>query len=224
MVIHDLAEYFIVRYSKYKDIYRRFIVRKLAFFADKILADCQNTKNDIVNLKMKDPNDVDLFYNKINCAKLTSPKRTSSDPKYHQAYTLYVAGLDFPSKNHLWLLDEYKRLKTLGLKEKLYLVGSVDENSKNLDAIKSKIIQLELENDVEIFSNVTQDDLLLFYTYCQYTLCASNYEGFGRPIVESLCFDKEIYSTDVGIYKELKEHPMVHSFKELQERVNQNNG
>ena len=87
-------------------------------------------------------------------------------------------------------------------------------NSKNFDLIKEKISEFNLENDITVLCLSQKSDLVRFMNTVNLPF-SSLYEGFGRPIVESIHYGKVVYSTDVGIFREVSNHPLVLPFEEL---------
>ncbi len=79
----------------------------------------------------------------------------------------------------------------------LLIVGDGPERSKLLQAIKN----LRLENSVKIipwFNNP-----YAYYKIASFYLLTSNYEGYGRTVIESLAVGTPVISTDVGIVNEV---------------------
>ena len=212
MVVHDLAEYFVGRYSFWKDIYRRFIVKRLIWAVDYIITVSQKTRDDILTLNFKRNSEISIFYNQVK------RKEVIQDTKCGD-FIIYVSGLDYPSKNHLWLIDEYAKIVGNGFKSKLYLVGNAHPNSLHLSRIEKRIHELHLEEMVVVKQNVSNEELEELYRSCLFSVFPSKYEGFGRPIIESINYGKEVYSTDVGIYQEVKDNSLVHPFHEIHKRV-----
>ena len=217
LIIHDLAEYFIPRYSPIKDIYRRYIIKILIKYSDKVISVSKKTKEDICTLKFKPEKKVEIFYNKVNINMKTFIEDKNFLINHPTPYIIYVSGMDYPSKNHLWLIDKYTKMRKNGFDKNLYFIGNVDKNAKNLREINNIIEKNKLRNNLKIFNNLTDNEILNFYYHCDFTVFPSLYEGFGRPIIESILMNKPVYSTEVGIYNEIKDHPLVHHFNELVE-------
>jgi len=210
MVVHDLAEYFISRYSPVKDFYRRVVIKKFIYLCDEIITVSEKTKSDIVSLGFKNEEFIKKFYNQVELKEFTSlPRIIDSD------YILYVAGFDFPSKNHWGLINMYKELKKRGFKHNLVLAGNSELNSSNLIFLENKVKELDLDSEITFYKNITNDELSSLYEHCEYTVFPSLYEGFGRPIIESLRYNKKVFCADVGIYRELSSHPLIRPLNEL---------
>ena len=210
LVVHDLAEYFISRYSPFKDLFRRIMVKRYIKFCDFVITVSQKTKSDLIELQFKNENNILLFYNQIKL-----PEVNLKESLFDFPYVLYVAGFDFPSKNHIGLINLFNSFGEKQFPYRLVLVGNADIKSKNLDNIKNKITELGLGNDIKILTNISKDQLDCLYQHCEFTVFPSLYEGFGRPIVESIHFGKKVYSSDVGVFKEVSSHPLVFPLDKL---------
>tara|TARA_B100000925_G_scaffold290838_1_gene277055 strand:- start:7085 stop:8110 length:1026 start_codon:yes stop_codon:yes gene_type:complete len=210
VVVHDLAEYFISRYSASKDLFRRFFVKRYIKYCDEVITVSKKTKSDIVSLNFKKEDFISIFYNQIKLENIISHNRIIKEP-----YVLYVSGFDFPSKNHIGLVNLYRRFNKEKFPYQLILAGNSDSNSNNFDLIKEKISEFKLENDITVLRNISKEELSSLYEHCEFTVFPSLYEGFGRPIIESIHYGKVVYSTDVGIFREVSEHPLVLPFEDL---------
>ena len=85
LVVHDLAEYFISRYSRNKDIYRRFIIKRLIKWSDRVITVSKKTKSDMINLELKSHEHIDVFYNQIKEVQRHEANRIDAP------YILYVS-------------------------------------------------------------------------------------------------------------------------------------
>ena len=81
----------------------------------------------------------------------------------------------------------------------LLIVGDGPE----LESLKSKVKSKKLEENVK-FEPYTED-LASYYKTCDLFLLTSNYEGYGRTLVEAAAAGAKIISSDVGIASEILE-------------------
>ena len=79
----------------------------------------------------------------------------------------------------------------------LLIVGDGPERQK----LESRIQNLELSTNIKI-ENWT-DDLVSYYKTADLFLLTSNYEGYGRTVVEAMAAGLPVIMTDVGIAGEL---------------------
>jgi len=89
------------------------------------------------------------------------------------------------NKNHLTLLQAVENLWKKGLLFKLELVGQSDPSwapkvFNIIDQLKEK------KRPIKWLRHISQDELEIKYSECQFTVYPSLFEGFGLPILESL--------------------------------------
>lgn len=210
VVVHDLAEYYISRYGAMKDLFRRLFVKKYIQSCDEVITVSKKTKSDIISLGFKHQEFISLFYNQIDL-----PSEVNQKSVLDYAYVLYVSGFDYPSKNHIGLLNMINKFDSKKFPYRVVCAGNADVQSKNFKLIESKVQEYGLAGKIVLMPNVEQHVMESLYSNCEFTIFPSLYEGFGRPIVESILFGKKVYSSDVGIFRELGGHPLVFSLDEL---------
>ena len=103
-------------------------------------------------------------------------------------------------KNYSSLLDAIKLLKDKGRDLSLIIVGN-DNGEKKY--IADKLKNLNLEKNVILFSNLTNEDVLLMYSLCTAFIFPSTYEGFGIPILEAMANAKPFILSDIDVFKEI---------------------
>jgi glycosyltransferase involved in cell wall biosynthesis len=126
----------------------------------------------------------------------------------HDKFVLSVATIE-ARKNHINLAKAWKLLKDSGVikDEKLVIVGKwgwkVEEFKEYLNATNN------VDGSIIICNNVGNDELTSLYQNCMFTVFPSLAEGYGLPIVESLCYGKLCITSNTtampevgGIYAE----------------------
>ena len=103
-------------------------------------------------------------------------------------------------KNYGTLLDAIKLLKDRGQHISLIIVGNDNGEKKFID---EKINNLGLKNNVTLFSNLSNEDVLLMYKVCKAFIFPSTYEGFGIPILEAMANGKPFILSDIEVFKEI---------------------
>ena len=89
----------------FKDFYRRVALRLMAYSCDHILTISEKTKADILKLELaENEKKILFFYNNISTPSFDGEGKRI----INQKYILYVAGFDYPSKNHLGFLKKIK--------------------------------------------------------------------------------------------------------------------
>lgn len=94
-------------------------------------------------------------------------------------------------KNHIGALDAWLALIEKHGARRVPKLVCVGNRGWLNDAVYSRIEQWSLlRSRVVMLSGLSDDELALLYKSCRFTLYPSNYEGWGLPVTESLCFGK----------------------------------
>lgn len=100
-----------------------------------------------------------------------------------------VARLDYP-KDFDTLIEAFKILKEDGVKEKLYIVGEGEQRER----LEKKIKELNLENTVFLVGKKVNP--YIWIEKADMFLHSSKREGFPAVLLEALCCNKMIISSD----------------------------
>ena len=112
-------------------------------------------------------------------------------------YILSVSTVE-PRKNLKYLLRIIIRLNKIGLNKKLLLVGRM---GWNLDKELSGL--LEVLGDKVLFTGyVTNEELSILYSNCNYFILMSLYEGFGRTPLEAALLGAQVIVSDIPAFRE----------------------
>lgn len=186
---HDIIPYI---FYKFKGI-RRFLFDlsvKGMKKADKIIAVSESTKNDLINYLNIPKEKIQVIYEAVDTTRFKPIENAKEKLKKmgfdfgNNRLILYV-GIDKPTKNIPELIKAFYKLKKVFPKVKLIKIGSYEWKSERIK-ILNLIKNLNLENDVLIFDNVTAENLPLFYNSADVFVFPSLYEGFGLPVLEAM--------------------------------------
>jgi len=131
-----------------------------------------------------------------------APIKTDLHKKYPWRFIILMASRITKEKNIGLALETISLIRT-NKRIILLVVG----NGSELEALKFKVYKLGL-NDGVIFEPHT-DDLISYYKTCDLFLLTSNYEGYGRTLIEAAASGAKIISSDVGIAPEILEQECV---------------
>ena len=105
-------------------------------------------------------------------------------------YVIFVSRLwkEHRYKGHLELIEAFKILKdqNINLPMRLAIVGHGDDS----EYIQQQLFSLKLENNISLFTNVSDDDLSKFYSHSCGLVFPSTREGFGFVFLEAMYFGK----------------------------------
>ena len=105
----------------------------------------------------------------------------------YEQYFFHVSEMNFARKNQIRLAEAYQMARESGLKHNLIIAG------KHLPEIKKKIGHLP---GIFFLDWVTHEQLLQLYQGADAFVLPSIHEGFGMPLVESMCCGVPCISTN----------------------------
>lgn len=187
VTMHDLI---FLRYPEYFPFIDRMSYLQKFTYASKrsdlILAICEQTKKDLIHYLNVDEKKIVVHYQSCDphFYQLRDEKIIKSfkkDFKLPAQYILSVGAFE-ERKNQLLLIEAFSRL-IQKVPHHLVLIGN---GKKYLDQCKDLIKKLNLENRVHIYTNVSFNELPLYYQGAELFCFPSHFEGFGIPIVEAL--------------------------------------
>ena len=195
VTIHDLI---FERFPEwYKPIDRKIYRQKFksaALKADVVVAISEQTKNDLVDFYHIPEDKIKVIYQGCHSAfkENTSPEEQKQLRQKFQLPKKYIlsVGTIEPRKN---LLTIVKAIKTQS-EVNLVVVGKETKYSKE---IKIFIAENQMEHRVLFLKNVTMPELASIYHLASIFVYASQFEGFGIPIIEAL-FSKTPVITSTG--------------------------
>lgn len=113
-------------------------------------------------------------------------------------FVLFVSTIE-SRKNHIGAFDAWINLiKKYGLRRVPKLVCVGNKGWLN-DAVYARLATHDgLRDRVIMLSGISDAELDLLYRSCLFTLYPSNYEGWGLPVTESLCYGKVPLTSDAS--------------------------
>ena len=152
--------------------------------ADKIIAISQQTKVDIIEFYGIDAHKIEVVYQTCNDAFKTKAdvelqNKVQQKYKLPKHFLLNVGTIE-PRKNALNIV---KALHQHKIETPLYIIG---RNTPYAEEIKAYITLHQLEKQVHILHQVSNEELPVFYQLAQVFIYPSTFEGFGIPIIEAL--------------------------------------
>ena len=115
-------------------------------------------------------------------------------------YYMMVGTLE-PKKNHDYVLSVFKKLWDNGYSYPLIIVGRIGwKCDKTLLKIESSDY---LNKYLFMFNDTSDEQLVSFYQNCRAVIMASFIEGYGLPVVEAMQFEKNIFASDIPIFREI---------------------
>ncbi len=198
VTIHDLVAFIYPETFTLKmRIWQRLFVGNAVRVADRILADSEATKKDILRFYNLDADLINVVYPPVgdHFRPVTDPETIGSIRNEHglpEKFILYVGTLE-PRKNVTGLAKAYARLpRELRDQYALILVGAPGWYS---DEIKKVIASLQMPDRIRMIGYVDRRILAGLYSMASVFAYLSVYEGFGTPPLEAMACGTPVLSS-----------------------------
>ncbi len=173
--------------------------------ADKIIADSQNTKKDLINLFNIRNDKIEVIY--LGVDEVYHPIRTQellreTKNKYNlpREFILFVGTIE-PRKNLKRLIEAFYELKkNKSIEHGLVIVG---EKGWLCDDIFETLGKLHLNQDVIFAGYIPESELPLIYNAADLFVFPSLYEGFGLPPLEAMACGVPVVTSNVSSLPEV---------------------
>lgn len=180
LTVHDI---FLIKFPQMSSVYFRLLFRIILKhslrIADRIVADSDNTKRDLIET-------FDVKPEKIFVVHLGVDKKFFADGAssrlIEEAYFFSITTHPV-RKNIMRVLDVMASHPNLhGFK---YVIAGLMTDD-TLSELRHKVEERNLNKSVTIFGFATEDELISLYTHAQFFIYPSYYEGFGFPVLEAM--------------------------------------
>ena len=209
VTVHDMTFFsHPEHHTRWKQMYFRRMIPKSVEKADAVIADSENTKQEIIRYLKTDKNKITTVHLGVGKHFKTGDKKPAQQflrKKYHikHNFILFVGTIE-PRKNLTRLVEAFLYVKNKGLK--LVIVG---EKGWKMDSFFKMIDELELKEEV-IFTGYVQDtDLVRFYQAAEIFVYPSLYEGFGIPVIEAMACGCPVLTSNISSLKEIAERSAI---------------
>ncbi len=188
ITIHDLSFYkFPGAFSKSSRMFKQFLVPISIRRANRIIADSQNTKNDIINLFPEAENKIRVIYpGRPDFKRIHNTDLINSVKKKYGICGEYILGVCTiePRKNLERLVQAFEMISQKFSDTSLVLTG---KKGWLYDDFFNRIKGSSIKNRIVITGYVEQQDLPYIYSGAKVFVYPSLYEGFGLPPLEGMC-------------------------------------
>jgi len=192
-------------YNPWLRLYCKFMLRKIAASATRIITISEFSRNDIAETLSVPKEKIAVTYCGINdkFSVITDTDLKNEiwkKYKFKKRFILYVGALQ-PRKNIPLLLKAYSELKKNGTFDyELVIAGSTGWRNKNIFVLIEK---LGLKNDVMFLGYVPEDDLPVIYNLAEFFVYPSFFEGFGMPVLEAMACGCPVISSNTSSLPEV---------------------
>lgn len=202
LTIHDLSFILIPRLAtaSFKMFYTNWLKRSVQL-ADIIVADSDNTRQDVCEYFRVSPSIVTTAYLGVDAAFVPASENAKSP--YAFPYLLTVA--THPIRKNIQGLLELMARYSKTLDRKLIITGYLQPSY--LRTLESDIVAANLRNNIFVRPSVSQSELINLYQHADALIYASFYEGFGLPVLEAMACKCPVVCSDVSSLKEVLPNP-----------------
>ncbi len=177
----------------------KFVIKKAAQKAKKIITVSNSTKAEIID-HLKVPEDkIEVIYEAANLAVSHQPSAIS---RKYEKYLLYV-GNAYPHKNLERLIKAFSKISKDYRDLKLILIGRRDYFYQRLEK--------ENKSDrIVFYGNATDDELSSFYSNAIALVVPSLMEGFGLPVLEAMSLRCLVVASDIPAFREIAQDEILY--------------
>ncbi len=187
--IHDCGAFRMRnKYDPLRTFFGTKIVPFLARKVEKIIAVSSTTAADVRDYMQINSANIVTIFNGINHDRFHPPrpemvKLFLEKRKQQEAYFIYVARLEHPSKNHIRLIQAFESYKQkTGSRIQLLLAG---ESWQGAQTIRERIRQSPYQTDIRELGYVHDEELPFWYAGSLGLIFPSLIEGFGFSVIEA---------------------------------------
>jgi glycosyltransferase involved in cell wall biosynthesis len=171
----------------------KFIIKRAAEKAKKIITPSNATKDEVIKLLNIAENKIDVAY-EASEVKISDVKLKTETPEiFAKNYFLYI-GNAYPHKNLNRLLSAFKKIQNQDLK--LILVGQKDYFYKQFEAVNES-------KNVIFYGNANDSELASLFANAIALVAPSLMEGFGLPVLEAMTLKCLVVASDIPSFKEI---------------------
>ncbi len=206
--IHDLAPFRVPqKYDWKRNFYARFVVRRLAWRQETIIAISENTAHDIFTFFGLPKARIAVIPNGLEHNRFFPADRERARTKIARQYQLqrpfflYVARLEHPAKNHVRLISAFEEFKAATHSDwQLVFAGS---DWHGADAIHGARRNSRFASDIRNLGFVPDAQLPDLYRAADVFVYPSLYEGFGFPPLEAMACGCPVIASPRGALGEV---------------------
>lgn len=184
-VVHDLSQLHIK--GKY-DVFRTFYVLRMLTFLmrriDRLVSVSESTRRDLMSFCRIPGKHVAVVHNGANLSVFREKADAECLEGYgiNRPYLIYTARLESPGKNHIALLNAFRKLQNF--RELQLVFAGAPWNGA--EAIYAEIERLGLQDQVIVTGFVPSEHLPALVQSAELFVFPSLFEGFGIPLLEAM--------------------------------------
>jgi len=205
-VIHDLTPiYFPAYHSSFSHWMHKLLMPGFIKKADSLIVNSSLTKEDVIKFEASSHSKLNTIFPDIDIPNSTQ-KAEHAQGKY-----LLTVGTIEPRKNYKLLIEAFKSIGDNDKEVKLIIVGKM---GWKMDELQNLIDQHPHKDRIIITGFIIREELWSYYKNASVFVFASNYEGFGIPVLEACYHGLPLLLSDVPTSAEIAETAAIYFNKE----------
>lgn len=203
VTMHDLIVWrYPHLYKMFDRVVYRTKMRHSCKIADIVVAASEQTKRDLQDILLVPEEKIRVVYQScdpIFWQSVTEEAKSAVRERYHlpQHYIICVGTIE-RRKNQAAVVETLAALP-----DDLHLVIVGGHRTKYYDIMLETIKRLGLENRVHIIDKAVFPDFPALYSCAEMSMYVSEFEGFGIPVLESMCCDIPVITSNVSSMPEV---------------------
>jgi glycosyltransferase involved in cell wall biosynthesis len=208
LTIHDIRGITKENSFAYRNVFSS-VLRNALKRADHVVTVSNTVRSEILSFYPNTP--VSVVYNGVDLSAMRGVTQQAANAlrtKYNlpREYILAVGHFE-KRKNYAKLIEAIALLKQRKFDCSLVIIGN---DSGELVSLKKLIIDLRLNDNIFLLTNLSNDEVRCAYSNCALLAFPSSYEGFGIPILEAMVAGKPMVLGDLEIFREITQNQSVY--------------
>jgi glycosyltransferase involved in cell wall biosynthesis len=183
--------------------FHKFLLKRLYNYADCILAQTPEMKEQVLKFYNVDSSKVKVLYNPLDVDYLNNSIKNKSNPFDPEFVNLIAIGRLTKQKNFDWLIRSFQYISGQSKNYRLYILGDGHERSR-----LEKLIEKERLNN-SVFLPGEKENPYIYLKYADLLVSSSLWEGMPNVILESIFLGTPVVAVESTSYlKKLIRDPL----------------
>lgn len=197
--IHDVAfKLYKSSFSKSFTFMYNFLVPKIGKRCLHVFTVSYTAKDELCRELNLQPHKISVIYNGIS--KIFKTTKKVELKNLSKPYILTVSS-HHPRKNYKRLIQAFKKLNDKSID--LYVVGNIIKHF----SYENDYEQVE---NIKYLTNVSDEELLVYYQNAELFVFPSLYEGFGIPVIEAMSQNLPCVISDIPVFREIGDDTVIY--------------
>jgi len=200
-IIHDLTPLLFPKmHRRHSQLLQRFFLPSILQKANLVFTNSKYTTKDVIEYFPFTKEKIsEIIPGKDPFFKKRIKKEVLEKYKISSPYLLFIGTIE-PRKNLPVLISAFNLFKKEGFNHQLVIVGKKGWHfQESMLAIKNS----PFKNDIHLPGYVERADMPVLYSMAEQFIYPSRYEGFGLPVLEAMCCETPVITTNISSLPEV---------------------